>query len=145
MSVSQIQKRRIKEEAGFRCAVPNCNVTSPLDIHHIVHQEDGGDDSDTNLICLCKNCHGRVHNGEITQISIRGYKTRLLRISAGMLPHEINFLEALYMGEVVELDDIMIGNARRLERHGYIRVTRIRGEEDLYRLHLTRLGRDFIA
>ena len=143
MAVTPAQKRRIKEEAGFRCAITTCNATSPLDIHHIVYQENNGTDTDDNLICLCKNCHGRVHNNEIDDISIRGYKRRVQRISADISPHEIRYLEALFSGEHIELDHESVYLVRRLERNRYIRITHIQ-RDNIYRLALTRIGREFI-
>ena len=143
MAVTPAQKRKIKEEAGFRCAVPNCNTTSPLDIHHILYQENGGLDEDDNLICLCKNCHGRVHNNEIPDISIRTYKGRLQRVSADLMPHEIKFLESLNRGDLIDLDEDSVDLARRLERRRLIRITH-RVRENVYRLEITRNGRDYI-
>ena len=143
MAVTPAQKRRIKEEAGFMCAVPNCNTTSPLDIHHIVYQENGGLDEDDNLICLCRNCHGRVHLNEIPDISIRTYKIRLQRVSLDLDPHEIRYLEALFRGEQIDLDANTVDLARRLERRGLIRITH-RVRDNIYRLSITRKGRIFI-
>lgn len=143
MPVSNTQKRQIKEEAGFRCAIPTCNATSPLDIHHIVYQCNGGTDENTNLICLCKNCHGRVHNNEINQISIRGFKRHVQIISANIFPHEIRYLEALFIGEDIELDSDAVLSVRRLERHNYINIVHIQ-RDNIYRLSLTRNGRELI-
>ena len=143
MAITPAQKRRIKEEASFKCGVPNCNTTSPLDIHHIVYQENGGPDEDRNLICLCKNCHGRVHNNEIPDISIRGFKQRLQRVSVDLFPHEIKYLEALLQGDVIDLDIETVNLAKRLERRGLININH-RVRENVYRLILTRNGRTFI-
>ncbi len=143
MAVTPAQKRRIKEEAGHRCAVTTCNETSPLDIHHIVYQEKGGTDTDDNLICLCKNCHGRVHNNDIEDISIRRYKRRVQRLSADISPHEIRYLEALFRGEQIDLDHELVDLARRLERNNYIRITH-RQRDNIHRLELTKIGREFI-
>jgi hypothetical protein len=137
------QKRRIKEEAGFKCAIPNCNTTSPLDLHHIIHSEDGGDESDDNLICLCRNCHGRYHEGLIPRISIQNYKLRLKRISADLFQHEYNFLEKLFIGQIIELDSEGVNLARRLERHGLIKIKN--KKDGLFRLIITTNGADFIS
>ncbi len=144
MAVTPAQKRRIKEEAGFKCAVTNCNTTSPLDIHHIQYQENGGLDEDDNLLCLCKNCHGRVHNGEIPDISIRTYKARVQRVSMDLDPHEIKYLEALLRNEQVDLDEETVDLARRLERRNLITITH-RVRDNVYRLSITRIGRTFIT
>ena len=143
MAVTRVQKRRIKEEAGYRCAIPNCNVTSPLDIHHIQYQENGGSDEDDNLICLCRNCHGRVHNNEIEDISIRTYKRNLVLRSARLFPHEVTYLEALIAGEQIELDADAVVHVRRLERNGFIRIQHLR-RNDIYRITITTDGRALI-
>jgi len=143
MAVTPAQKRRIKEEAGFKCAVPNCNNTSPLDIHHIQYEENGGPDDDDNLICLCKNCHGRVHDRQIPDISIRTYKARLQRVSFDLYPHEIKYMEALLRGEQIELDEDTVDLARRIERRRLIRITH-RVRDNVYRLNITADGRAFI-
>jgi 5-methylcytosine-specific restriction endonuclease McrA len=95
MAVTKAQKRRIKQEAGFKCAVPTCSHTSPLEIHHIIHKHNGGTDTDDNLVCLCGGCHGRYHLGEITEQAIIDYKHRLRRISIVLAAHEHGYLEAL--------------------------------------------------
>ena len=143
MAVTRVQKRRIKEEAGYRCAIPNCNVTSPLDIHHIEYQENGGSDEDDNLICLCRNCHGRVHNNDIEDISIRTYKRNLVLRSARLFPHEVAYLEALLAGEQIELDAEAVVQVRRLERNRFIRIQHLR-RNDVYRLTITQIGRELI-
>lgn len=142
MAVTQNQRRRLKEEAGFKCAVPTCNATSPLQIHHIIHREEGGADTDENLICLCSNCHGRYHEGQIDRISIRNYKQRLRRISVVIAVHEYNYLEALFQGQIIELDENNINLARRLERLGFISITDI--GEGQFRLTITVDGRNYI-
>jgi len=142
MAVTPKQKRRLKEEAGFRCAVPNCGATSPLQIHHIIHQEEGGLDTDDNLICLCSNCHGRYHEGQIDRPAIRSYKLRLRKISVTLAIHEYNFLEALFQGQTIELDVNNINLARRLERLGFITITDL--GNGLFRLTITDDGADYI-
>ena len=143
MAVTQAQKRKIKEEAGYRCVIPNCNVRSPLDIHHIQYQENGGSDDDDNLICLCKNCHGLVHNGEIEDISIRTFKRNLTLRSTRIFPHEVVYLEALIAGEQIELDEDAVIQVRRLERNGFIRIRHLR-INNIYRLSITQNGRELI-
>ena len=36
-----------------------------LEVHHIVHRKNEGSDDSENLICLCKECHDKVHTGTI--------------------------------------------------------------------------------
>ena len=39
---------------------------SRLHVHHIIFKSNGGSDEQENLITLCKTCHDKLHNGEIT-------------------------------------------------------------------------------
>ena len=142
MAVTRAQKRRLKEEASFECAVPNCKVTSPLQIHHIIHQEEGGLDTDDNLICLCSNHHGRYHENQIDRQSIIRYKQRLIRINVVLAVHEYKFLEALFQGQQIELDNENINLAKRLERHKFVIITNLRN--GLHRLNITSEGRNYI-
>jgi len=47
----------------------HCKVklkNSRLHVHHIIFKSNGGSDEQENLITLCKTCHDKLHNGEIT-------------------------------------------------------------------------------
>lgn len=37
-----------------------------LEVHHIMFRSQQGSDEETNLVTLCKTCHGALHKGEIT-------------------------------------------------------------------------------
>lgn len=143
MAVTQKQKQQIKEEAGFRCAVPNCNITSPLEVHHIIHQANGGTNDNTNLICLCAGCHGRHHLGEIPAQSIQNYKIRARRIYLAFAQHEYNFLAALAQGFPVELTPETRNIGSRLEQENFVTVTEL--ETGNFQLHITDAGREFLA
>lgn len=142
MAVTAAQKRRIKEEAGFQCAVPVCTVTSPLQIHHIVDRAQNGTDTDDNLICLCSNHHGLYHEGIISRQSILNYKHRLNRVNITLAIHEFRFLDELNNNEEIQLDDENLHLARNLERLGFITITNI--GNNLNRLNITNGGRVFI-
>lgn len=142
MAVTPKQKREIKEEAGFKCAIPNCNATSPLEIHHIVHQANGGTDNNDNLICLCGNCHGRYHLGEIPVQSINNYKLRVRRISLAFFPHEYNYLAALNHGEIIELNPENVNMARRLEEENFVTIIEL--DNGQFELNITAAGTQFI-
>ncbi|MBZ0235337.1 MAG: HNH endonuclease, partial [Deltaproteobacteria bacterium] len=49
-----------------RCTVPGCTSSSFVDVHHIRHREDGGDDRMSNLTALCELHHMQHHDGVIT-------------------------------------------------------------------------------
>ena len=39
---------------------------SKLEVHHIIFRRNGGSDEESNLICLCKTCHYKLHKDEIS-------------------------------------------------------------------------------
>ena len=44
-----------KGEIGLKCA--NCGAIKDLEYHHIVPLIFGGNDINTNIVCLCSKCH----------------------------------------------------------------------------------------
>ena len=54
-------RRAVLHRHGGRCAVPGCDRSYGLEIHHIVHWEDGGPTDTSNLVALCGH-HHRVHH-----------------------------------------------------------------------------------
>ncbi len=49
---------------GGRCRMPWCDRSYGLEIHHVVHWEDGGPTDTANLVTVCRSCHRRHHLGE---------------------------------------------------------------------------------
>ncbi len=47
------------------CAVPGCTQTHILEVHHIIHWENGGPTDTWNLIALCPHHHRMHHKGEL--------------------------------------------------------------------------------
>ncbi len=47
------------------CTVPGCTQTHILEVHHIIHWEDGGPTDTWNLIALCPHHHRMHHKGEL--------------------------------------------------------------------------------
>ncbi len=45
------------------CTVPGCTRTVGLDVHHIIHWEDGGDTGTWNLVLVCSHHHRQHHRG----------------------------------------------------------------------------------
>lgn len=72
------QRRKILRRDGHCCAVPGCQNTLWLDVHHLIFYADGGLTVPENLITLCAKCHQNVHD-------------RRLRI-VGHAPHGLRFL-----------------------------------------------------
>lgn len=56
-------RRAILFRHGHTCAVPGCDTTLGLQIHHIWHWEDGGPTDTSNLIPLCGRHHRAHHRG----------------------------------------------------------------------------------
>ena len=48
------------------CRNPMCNATRGLEIHHIVHDANGGPADTWNLGALCPHCHREHHRGRFT-------------------------------------------------------------------------------
>jgi 5-methylcytosine-specific restriction endonuclease McrA len=51
---------------GWSCQI--CGGRKHLDVHHMKRRGALGDDSETNLITLCRKCHQHVH-GPASEIS----------------------------------------------------------------------------
>lgn len=46
---------------GSKCEICNYNKEQVLTIHHIIERSKGGSDDPSNLLVLCRNCHGEIH------------------------------------------------------------------------------------
>jgi hypothetical protein len=54
-------RRLVLERDSYRCAFPGCRARHYLEVHHLVHWEDGGETVLVNLISLCGYHHTFVH------------------------------------------------------------------------------------
>lgn len=68
-------------ESGYKCGNPTCRNVLSLEVHHIVHVEEGGKDDASNLLPLCGHCHGFYHNRQISRQSIFVWKSVLVSLS----------------------------------------------------------------
>lgn len=59
-------RRQIFERDQYRCRFPGCRSARNLDIHHVEHQEHGGDHSSGNLGTVCRGHHKLNHDGVIS-------------------------------------------------------------------------------
>ena len=91
-------KRRLLQEAGFRCAVPTCRTIDPLDIEHIDGWAKVKEHKFENMIVLCANCHARVTRGKIPKSAIRNYKANLAVTNGRYSLFEMRLLEFFYVG-----------------------------------------------
>lgn len=80
-NLTRQERDAVLREAGYRCAVPICNTTLAIDIHHIVEVRNNGGNDLENLLALCPTCHAHYHRGTISADSIRHWKERLVAIN----------------------------------------------------------------
>jgi len=56
-------KAYVLHRDGYQCQ--KCKIkNTKLHVHHIVFKSNGGTDTPSNLITLCKSCHTELHNGD---------------------------------------------------------------------------------
>jgi 5-methylcytosine-specific restriction endonuclease McrA len=60
-------RREILERDGWRCQM--CGCSQNLDVHHTKRRSALGDDAETNLITLCRECHQLLHGSARWEIS----------------------------------------------------------------------------
>jgi hypothetical protein len=65
MRIVPDRTRRLVLQRDCKCRVPWCNRTRGLQVHHVVHWEDGGGTDPANLAGICPPCHRLHHQGEI--------------------------------------------------------------------------------
>ena len=63
----------------FKCQGPRKFHVPQLHAHHIIKRSKGGKDTITNLITLCKGCHGDLHQGKwkLNITGASGFKDRM--------------------------------------------------------------------
>lgn len=109
-------KRALQEEAGFRCAIATCRRDTPLDFAHINPIENGGSDDFSNLLVLCKNCHGRYHKEHekfMTLKSMINIKKNLMVMSGRYNSFEIRLMESFLNNPEKEVSEFLF--ARELD------------------------------
>jgi len=58
-------KAEVFQRDEFACANIECEFPdSPLTLHHVKFQKNGGKDSERNCVTLCKTCHQGYHRGK---------------------------------------------------------------------------------
>ena len=92
-------ERRVKVEAGHRCAIPTCKSV-PIEINHIEDWAKVQEHTFENLIALCPNCHARYTKGEIDRKAMRMYKANLGVVMNRYNDFERRILELF--GEILE-------------------------------------------
>jgi len=95
-NVPQKLRRELMAEAGWRCAIPTCRVSSPLQLAHIDPVENEGENDFFNMIVLCSNCHGRFDNKNekyMTRDAIINIKKNLMILNGRYGSFEIRVME----------------------------------------------------
>jgi len=57
-----VNKKLLKDKRGI-CEI--CGRKGPTEKHHKKTKGSGGNDTEDNLIEVCRICHTKIHNGEI--------------------------------------------------------------------------------
>jgi len=60
-----MNKKQMEKRIAKKCLICEENDYNILDVHRIVPGSEGGKYKKWNMVCLCSNCHRRVHSGEI--------------------------------------------------------------------------------
>jgi 5-methylcytosine-specific restriction endonuclease McrA len=58
-------RENVLHRDGWRCQA--CRAMSNLEVHHQQFRSHSGDDSELNLITLCRTCHSQAHRGTRVQ------------------------------------------------------------------------------
>jgi hypothetical protein len=80
-SIPPATRDLILMEAGYKCANPTCRHILTLELHHIDWVKDGGDNSPSNLLALCPNCHSLHTYGQIPALAIQTWKQLLISLN----------------------------------------------------------------
>jgi hypothetical protein len=64
VSIPSATRQQVYARARGRCERPRCSYHGKLHIHHI--DENPSNNSPTNLVAVCPNCHTRIHDGEFS-------------------------------------------------------------------------------
>jgi hypothetical protein len=141
--------RAIHHEAGYLCANPACRYILVIDVHHIVHVSKGGGNKPSNLLALCRNCHGLHHQGVITEESVRAWKMILLALNEAFDRQCVDVLLLLdKMEELRAPPDALLGIASLISANLVEAVfdspTNPRYTGQTYRLMLSDRGRAFV-
>lgn len=73
VSIPTATRQQVYARAGGRCERPRCSYHGKLHIHHI--DENPSNNSPTNLLAVCPNCHARIHDGSFSIDAQRSWIT----------------------------------------------------------------------
>lgn len=72
ITISEQTRTQVFQAQKGKCAL--CDITHPLEIHHIVPIHRAGSDSFENLMLLCRNHHDLADSGVLTDSLLKYYK-----------------------------------------------------------------------
>lgn len=58
-AVSETKKKFVAANQGWRCKDCNSMLTAWFEVDHTVRLDNGGSNDVSNLVALCRNCHGK--------------------------------------------------------------------------------------
>jgi hypothetical protein len=73
-SISTSIRQQVYARARGRCERPRCSYSAKLHIHHI--DRNSSNNSPSNLLAVCPNCHARIHDGEFSVDAQRSWITK---------------------------------------------------------------------
>ena len=56
-------RKKIMARDGYRCQI--CGSNRDLQVHHLTYK-DIGQETDEQLVCLCRQCHFGLHDGSVS-------------------------------------------------------------------------------
>jgi hypothetical protein len=87
-------RRAVLIEASHRCAIPRCQNSANIDLHHIDPWGKCKEHKAENLIVLCPNCHRLAHDGSIDKKSLLKYKEICHKLTNPPAHHENSEVKA---------------------------------------------------
>lgn len=58
-SVSETKKKYVASQQNWSCGHCNQQLDATFEVDHIMELQDGGSNEISNLVALCRNCHGK--------------------------------------------------------------------------------------
>jgi len=57
----KVEKMKVKKPTSKKDKCYICGRQNHLTLHHLIPKSLGGSDAPSNLVCLCENCHAKLH------------------------------------------------------------------------------------
>ena len=58
-SVSESRKKYVASQQNWRCKHCQNQLDATFEVDHVIELQDGGNNEVSNLVALCRNCHGK--------------------------------------------------------------------------------------